>query len=129
MSTKILISPRTAIAPSGAGVLSSLRVEFRPIFDGRELASPHGRFLARATSIYGPCVPGGSESYYEFAIEDGAGSRLQQFKLRVPRSNLINWRLEGSIRIGESITVRITLRRDGIASRWSVMSTGKTDTY
>ena len=30
-----------------------------------------------------------------------------------------------SLRIGESITVLITLRRDGIASRWSVMTTEK----
>jgi hypothetical protein len=97
MSTKVVISPRTAIAPLGAGVLRSLRVEFRPICDGRELASPDGRFIARATSIYAPRDAVRSESRYDFAVDDRAGRRIQQIEIPAAREELINWRLEGSI--------------------------------
>jgi hypothetical protein len=97
MSATLLVLPPAAIAPLGAGVLRRLRVEFRPICDGRELPSPDGRFLARATSTYGPRLFAGSMSCYEFVVEDRTGTRLQSIEIPVPRNDLINWRLEGSI--------------------------------
>ncbi len=96
MTTNYVVSRKAAIAPLGAGVLRSLRVEFRPICDGRELMSPDGRLIARATSTYGPRLSGVSKSYYEFEVEVRA-TRLQHVKIPVPREDLINWRLEGSI--------------------------------
>ena len=86
--------PAAMIAPLGAGVLRSLKVEFHPICDGRELISPNGHFLARATSTYGPRWLGG---HYEFVVEDRAGTRLQYVEVPVSRDALINWRLEGSV--------------------------------
>ncbi len=97
MSTKLFVSRPAAIVPLGAGILCSLRVEFRPICDGRALASPDARFLARAMSTYGPRISGGPTSCYEFVVEDRAGRRLQYVEVPVPRDELINWRLEGSI--------------------------------
>jgi hypothetical protein len=97
MSTALLISPPAAIAPLGATVLRSMRIEFRPIRDGRELVSPDGRFVARATSTYGPAFLAGSKNYYEFAVEDRRARQLQHIKIPVRRNDLINWRLEGSI--------------------------------
>jgi hypothetical protein len=97
MSTNVVVSPPPAIAPLGVGVLRSLRVEFRAIHDGRELISPDGRFTARAISTYGPRLFSRSSSYYEFVVENRAGTQLQQIKVQVPREALINWRLEGDI--------------------------------
>jgi hypothetical protein len=97
MITETLVLPPAAIVPLGAGILCGLCVEFRPVFDGRASASPDGCFLARAKSTYGPRVPGGSKSCYEFVVEDRAGTRLQHIEVPVPREDLINWRLEGSI--------------------------------
>jgi hypothetical protein len=97
MSTTLLVPPRAAIAPLGVGILRTLQVEFRPVCDGRELMSPNGRFIARATSTYGPRLFGGSKSYYEFVVEDRAGRQLQHIEIPMRRDDLINWRLEGSI--------------------------------
>jgi hypothetical protein len=97
MSTAYLVSPSVAIVPLGAGILRTLHVDFHPICDGRELMSPDGRFIARATSTYGPHSFGGTNSYYEFVVESRSGARLQHFEFPVPRDELINWRLEGSI--------------------------------
>jgi hypothetical protein len=97
MSTTLLAPIPAAIAPLGVGILRTLEVEFRPISDGRISFSPDGRFLARAISTYGPRLRDGSGSYYEFALEDRLGTRLQYIKCPVTRDDLINWRLEGSI--------------------------------
>jgi hypothetical protein len=97
MNTTLLVSRHAAIAPLGAGILRTLQVEFRPICDGRETMSPDGRFVARATSTYGPHSSGGSKSCYAFVVEDRAGTRLQYIEIPVKRDDLINWRLEGSI--------------------------------
>jgi hypothetical protein len=59
--------------------------------------SPDERFIARATSTYGPRLPGGSESHYDFVVEDCAGTRIQHIKIPMARDDLINWRLDGSI--------------------------------
>jgi len=80
-----------------AVVLCGLHVDFRAISDGRELKSPDERFTATATSTYGPRLSGGLRSYYEFAVENRARTRLQSIVIQVPRENLINWRREGSI--------------------------------
>jgi hypothetical protein len=97
LDSQLLDLPQAAIVPLGAGILQSLRVEFRPICDGRESISPDGRWVARAMSTYGPCPRTGSKSCYEFVVENNRGTRLQQIKVPVPRDDLINWRLEGSI--------------------------------
>jgi hypothetical protein len=117
MSTTILVSPPAAIAPLGTGVLQSLRVEFRPICDGRELISPDGRFIARAMSTYGPRWLGQVSSYYEFIVEDRAGTRLQHVEIPVPRDELINWRLEGTITwADDSSAVTFEFRRQRYTS-------------
>ena len=51
MSTTLLVLPPAAVAPLGANVLRTLRVEFRPIRDGRELMSPDERFIARLKGL------------------------------------------------------------------------------
>ena len=97
MNTTFLVARPAAIAPLGVGILRTLRVEFQPIRDGRELLSPDRQFIARAVSSYGPHSFGGSKSYYEFVVEDRTGRRLQSIVMPVPRDDLINWRLEGLI--------------------------------
>src|SRR5262249_4804529 len=83
MSTMLLASPSMTCAALGVGILRTLRVEFHPIHDGRELMSPDGRFIARATSTYGPCPTSGTQSGYEFSVEDRAGTRIQYVRLPV----------------------------------------------
>lgn len=95
MNAPILASRPAAAAPLGVGVLCTLRVEFRPICDGRQVGSPDGRFVARATSTFAPRISDGSRSRYDFVIEDRAGTRLQHIEITMPRNNLVNWRLEG----------------------------------
>jgi hypothetical protein len=97
MNAKPLRLPPATFVPLGAGVLRRLQIDFRPICDGRGVMSPDGRFLARATSTYGPRLSAGNKSCYEFFIEDCARVRLQHFKIPMPRDDLINWRLEGLI--------------------------------
>ncbi len=97
MNTKCPVARPAAIAPLGVGILRTLRVEFRPIRDGRELLSPDERFIARAVSTYGSHSSGESNCFYEFVVEDRAERRLQSIAMPVPREDLINWRLEGSI--------------------------------
>jgi hypothetical protein len=97
MNAKPLRLPSAKFVPLGAGVLRRLRIDFHPVCDGRKAMSPDGRFLARATSTYGPRLPTGTKCCYEFVVEDRAGTRLQYVEIPVPRDDLINWRLEGSI--------------------------------
>ena len=96
MSTKLFVSRPAAIVPPARHTLQSAG-EFCPICDGRALVSPDKRFLARATSTYGPRFSRLSTCCYEFVVEDRAGKRLQYVEVPVPRDELINWRLEGSI--------------------------------
>jgi hypothetical protein len=78
-------------------VLRGLKVEFRALCEGRELPSPDGQFIATARSTYGPRWSDAPQSYYEFVVEDRAGTRLQYILIQVPREDLINWHREGSI--------------------------------